>query len=182
MFEVIGEAKTVQELQLRNRKRLRHFNKILDPRRNKNPRFQPADFEIYERKRETMEEHLRKRRFKQQSEAEVAKTEEQKEEEELARLQEAAYYANLAGTSLDTIINFKSKTPGKWMEKWEKNLMINPKELSTVVKEEKQNLSAADVQSVIASIRRQRKREEAARKKKSSEAIKVSEQRKTRDG
>ena len=68
------------------------------------------------------------------------------------------------------------------MEKWEKNLMINPKELSTVVKEEKQNLSAADVQSVIASIRRQRRREEAARKKKSSEAIKVSEQRKTRDG
>ena len=66
MFEIIKGTNTVQELQLVNRKRLRYFNKILDPRRTKKPHFKPADFEIYEPKREKIEDNWRSRKMKAQ--------------------------------------------------------------------------------------------------------------------
>ena len=73
-------------------------------------------------------------------------TEEEKEEQELIRLRELAYFANLEGTSLDNIMNFQSKTPEKWMEKWEKNLIIDPKYVSTVVDfDDNRELSAGEV-------------------------------------
>ena len=101
----------MQELQLVNRKRLKYFNKILDPKRNKKPHFKPADFEIYEPKREKIEDNWRNRKLKAQQQTIVPLTEEEEEEQELIRLRELAYYANLEGTSLDTIMNFQSKTP-----------------------------------------------------------------------
>ena len=145
MFEVIQNTNTVQELQLVNRKRLRYFNKILETRANKKPHFKPADFEIYEPQREKIEDNWRGRKLKAQQTI-VALTEEEKEEQELIRLRELAYFANLEGTSLDNIMNFQSKTPEKWMEKWEKNLIIDPKYVSTVVDfDDNRELSAGEV-------------------------------------
>ena len=136
MFEVIEEAKTAQELQLINRKRLQYFNKILDPR-NKQARFREQDFEIYEPKHETLEDTWKKSKEKLNQAKIVPMTEEEKREIELNSLAEQAYHANLTGASLDNIINFQSKTPEKWMAKWKKNLIINPKYISTVVEDQK---------------------------------------------
>ena len=63
----------------------------------------------------------------------IPMTEEEKYELELNSLAEIPFHANPRGKSLDNIINFQSKTPEKWMEKWKKNLIINPKYISSVV-------------------------------------------------
>ena len=102
MFDVIADQKTVQELQLLNRKRLKHFNKLLDPKRNKKQNFKPADLEIYEPQRESLLDNWRKLRKKQ----EVELTQKEKEEKEMNQLAEMAYIANLEGTALDVIMNF----------------------------------------------------------------------------
>ena len=84
----------------------------------------------------------------------------------MTRLRDLAYYANLEGTSIDNIMNLKMKTPDKWMEKWEKNLIINPKFLSTVTDfDENREPSGREVTQMIASIKTSLKKEQAAKKK-----------------
>ena len=151
-----------------NRKRLKYFNKILDPH-NKQQRFRHQDFEIYEPKRETLEDTWKKSKEKLTKARIVPMTEEEKKELELNQLSEKAYYANLAGQSLDNIINFQSKTPDKWMDKWKKNLQINPKFISTVVDNENtEKFTGNDVKKIIKEIKNNIKKDQLKRQKKLS--------------
>ena len=57
-------------------------------------------------------------------------------------------------------MNFASKTPEKWMEKWEKDLIIDPKYVSTVVNyDEDREPSASEVRKMVAEIKRAVKKE-----------------------
>ena len=49
-------------------------------------------------------------------------TEEDKRKKEEEHLRTVAYTALMDGTSIDSLINFRMKTPERWMQKWEQNL------------------------------------------------------------
>ena len=70
-------------------------------------------------------------------------TEEDKRKKEEEHLRTVAYTALMDGTSIDSLINFRMKTPERWMQKWEQNLQILPKAMTTVV-EKKANSQVTD--------------------------------------
>ena len=94
-----------------NRKRVKHFNKILTQYPKRGQQFNMNDFKLYEDRAIAVQKTW-KQGLKQPKQE---MTEEDKRKKEEEHLRTVAYTALMDGTSIDSLINFRMKTPERWM-------------------------------------------------------------------